>query len=94
MMRRIPTKPIQTIAYCVMLSLLPAAGIAFAQDQGNSPPPNSAPSPGWHNFSNPPEPRRTTSRETTHRATTHRVTIRRLTNRRPTTRLARWCRPV
>jgi len=63
MMRRTHVRPIQILAYCVMLSLVPASGIAIAQDQanaplpnGNPPPPSSAPSPGWHNFSNPPEP--------------------------------------
>jgi hypothetical protein len=38
------------------LSLLAASVAAFGQDQGNTSPPSSGPSPGWHRFSNPPEP--------------------------------------
>jgi hypothetical protein len=55
-MSRIPTKPIQIVAYCIALNLLAASIVAFAQDPVSSPPPSSAPSPGWHSFSNPPEP--------------------------------------
>jgi hypothetical protein len=51
------TKPIQTVAYCIASSLLAASVVAFAQDPTSTPPPSSAPSPGWHSFSNPPEPR-------------------------------------
>jgi len=63
-MRSVLTKPIQDVAYCVALTLLAMTVAAFAQDQGNPPPPSSAPStpppsaapsPGWHSFSNPPE---------------------------------------
>ena len=53
-MRRVPTKPIRTIACCVMLSLLAASIVAFAQDPATTSPPSSAPSSGWHRFSNPP----------------------------------------
>jgi hypothetical protein len=45
----------RTVAYCIATSLLAASIAAFAQDQSNTPPPSSAPSPGWHSFSNPPE---------------------------------------
>jgi hypothetical protein len=55
-MRRIPTKPLRTIAYGAMLSLLAASVAAFAQEPASNPPPSSAPSPGWHSFSNPPNP--------------------------------------
>jgi hypothetical protein len=44
------------VAYCIAWSLLAASVAAFAQDQSNTLPPSSAPSPGWHSFSNPPEP--------------------------------------
>jgi len=47
-------KPIQAIAYCVALSFLAVSIEAFAQDPSTAPPPSSAPSPGWHRFSNPP----------------------------------------
>ena len=50
----IPTKPIRTVAYCIALGLLAASIVAFAQDPGTTSPPSSAPSPGWHRFSNPP----------------------------------------
>ena len=52
----IPTKPIRTVAYCIAMGLLAASIVAFAQDQATPAPPSSAPSPGWHSFSNPPEP--------------------------------------
>jgi hypothetical protein len=52
----VPTKPIRTVAYCIALGLLAASIVAFAQDQATPAPPSSAPSPGWHSFSNPPEP--------------------------------------
>ena len=63
-MKSMLTKPIQAVAYCLALGVLAATVAAFAQDQGNppppssapsSPPPSAAPSPGWHSFSNPPE---------------------------------------
>jgi hypothetical protein len=38
------------------MGLLAASIVAFAQDQATPAPPSSAPSPGWHSFSNPPEP--------------------------------------
>jgi hypothetical protein len=50
------TKPIQALAYCIVSILLAASVVAFAQEPASSPPPGSAPSPGWHRFSNPPEP--------------------------------------
>ena len=50
----IPTKPIRTVAYCIALGLLAASVVAFAQDPATTAPPSSAPSPGWHRFSNPP----------------------------------------
>jgi hypothetical protein len=50
----IPTKPIRTVAYCTALVLLAASIVAFAQDPATTAPPSSAPSPGWHRFSNPP----------------------------------------
>jgi hypothetical protein len=61
-MSRIPIKPIRTVAYCLLLSLLTASVWAFAQDQADAPPPNAAPpeqqssppTPGWHRFSDPP----------------------------------------
>jgi len=53
-MRRVPTKPIRTIACCVMLSLLAASIVAFAQDPATTSPPSSTPNPGWRRFSNPP----------------------------------------
>jgi hypothetical protein len=55
-MRSMLTKLIRTVAYCIASSLLAASVVAFAQDPAGSPPPSSAPSPGWHSFSNPPEP--------------------------------------
>jgi hypothetical protein len=51
-----PTKPIRTVAYCIALGLLATSIVAFAQDSATTPPPGAAPNPGWHNFSNPPEP--------------------------------------
>jgi len=53
-MRGLPTKPFQAVAYCVALSFLVVSLEAFAQDQSTAPPPNSAPSPEWRRFSNPP----------------------------------------
>ncbi len=50
----IPTKPIRTVAYCLALGLLATSVVAFAQDSATTPPPSSAPNPGWHSFSNPP----------------------------------------
>ena len=50
----IPTKPIRTVAYCIALGLLAASIVAFAQDPATTSPPSSAPSSGWHRFSNPP----------------------------------------
>jgi hypothetical protein len=50
----VPTKPIRIIAYCIALGSLAASIVAFAQDPATTPPPSSAPSPGWHRFSNPP----------------------------------------
>ena len=55
-MCRIPTKPIRIVAYCIALGLLAASIVAFAQDPGNTYPPSPGPSPGWHSFSNPPQP--------------------------------------
>jgi hypothetical protein len=52
----IPTKTIRTVAYCIALGLLAASIVAFAQDPATTAPPSPAPSPGWHSFSNPPEP--------------------------------------
>jgi len=61
------SKVLRAVAYCVAVSLLAASAVAFAQDPAASPPsnsapstappspPNSEPSPGWHNFSNPPQ---------------------------------------
>ena len=66
-MRSMLSKVLRAVAYCVAVSLLAASGVAFAQDPAASPPsnsapstappspPNSEPSPGWHNFSNPPQ---------------------------------------
>jgi hypothetical protein len=53
-MNCIPTKPIRTVAYCIALGLLAASIVAFAQDPATTSPPSSAPSSGWHRFSNPP----------------------------------------
>jgi hypothetical protein len=50
------TKLIRTVACCIALGLLAASIVAFAQDPAAGPPPSSAPNPGWHSFSNPPEP--------------------------------------
>src|SRR5208337_3547462 len=44
------------IVNCVAVILLAASIVAFAQDPAGTPPPNPAPSPGWHSFSNPSEP--------------------------------------
>jgi len=57
-MRSILTKPIRTAACYLAVSLLAASVVAMAQEQeeGNPPPANPEPSPGWHSFSNPPEP--------------------------------------
>jgi len=55
-MRSMLTKPIQTVACYLTAVLLAASVVAFAQEQGNPPPPSPEPSPGWHSFSNPPEP--------------------------------------
>jgi len=55
-MRSVLIKPVRTLACCVVSSLLAASAVAFAQDTATSPPPSAAPSPGWHSFSNPPEP--------------------------------------
>jgi hypothetical protein len=52
----IPTKTIRTVAYCIALGLLAESIMAFAQDPATNSPPSSAPSPGWHSFSNPPDP--------------------------------------
>jgi len=49
-----PTKLIRTVAYCIASGLLATSIVAFAQDQATPAPPSSAPSPGWHSFSNPP----------------------------------------
>jgi hypothetical protein len=49
-----PSKPFWTIVNCVAVSLLAASLAAFAQDPATTSPPSSAPSPGWHRFSNPP----------------------------------------
>ena len=66
-MRSMLSKVIRAVAYCVAASLLAASVVALAQDPATSPPsnsapsaappspPNSEPSPGWHNFSNPPQ---------------------------------------
>ena len=66
-MRSMLNKVIRAAAYCVAVGLLAAPVMAFAQDPAASPPsnsapstapplpPNSEPSPGWHNFSNPPQ---------------------------------------
>ncbi len=53
-MSSMPTKPFRKVVNCVALSLLAASVVAFAQDPAGSPPPSSAPSSGWHRFSNPP----------------------------------------
>jgi hypothetical protein len=53
-MNCVPTKPIRVIAYCIALGLLAASIVAFAQDPATTAPPSSAPSSGWHRFSNPP----------------------------------------
>jgi hypothetical protein len=55
-MRYIPTKTIRTVACRIAWGLLAASIVAFAQDPATSSPPSSAPSPGWHSFSNPPAP--------------------------------------
>jgi len=55
-MRSVPHKPIRPLAYCIALSLLAGSVVALAQDPGTTPPPSPAPSPGWHRFSNPPQP--------------------------------------
>jgi len=66
-MRSMLSKVVRAVAYCVAVSLLAASAVVLAQDpatsqQSNSAPstaspaaPNSEPSPGWHNFSNPPQ---------------------------------------
>jgi hypothetical protein len=51
-----PTKPFRTVVNCVVVSLLAASMLAFGQEPGTTSPPSSSPSPGWHSFSNPPEP--------------------------------------
>ena len=53
-MSSMPTKPFGTVVNCVAVSLLAASIVAFAQDPATTSPPSSAPSPGWHRFSNPP----------------------------------------
>jgi len=55
-MRSMLDKPTKIVAYWMASSLLAASTVAFAQDTTSAPPPSSAPSPGWHSFSNPPEP--------------------------------------
>lgn len=59
------SKPVRTVAYFIAASLLAASVVAFAQEPAPNPPDNSAPtappanaapSPGWHSFSNPPQP--------------------------------------
>ena len=55
-MRSVLTKPIRTVARFFAAVLLAASVVALAQEQGNPPPPTPEPSPGWHSFSNPPEP--------------------------------------
>ncbi len=65
-MRSMFSKVTRGVAYCVAVSLLAASVVAFAQDPAASPQnsapntappssPNSESSPGWHNFSNPPQ---------------------------------------
>ena len=53
-MSRMPTKTFRMVVNCVALGLLAASMVAFAQDPATTSPPSSAPSPGWHRFSNPP----------------------------------------
>jgi len=55
-MSRISTRPSRAIANFVALSYLAVSVAAWAQDPATTPPPSSAPSPGWHSFSNPPDP--------------------------------------
>ena len=52
----IPNRTIRILPYCIALGLLAASVVAFAQDPATNSPPSSAPSPGWHSFSNPPAP--------------------------------------
>jgi hypothetical protein len=62
-MSRLPGRKIsiRAVAYSAMLSLLAMPMMAFAQYGQNSqypsttPPPDSGASPGWHQFSNPPQ---------------------------------------
>ena len=53
-MSRMPTKTFRMVVNCVALGLLAASMVAFAQDPATTSPLSSAPSPGWHRFSNPP----------------------------------------
>ena len=55
-MRSMSTKTFRTVVNCVAVGLLAASIVAFAQDPATTAPPSSAPNPGWHSFSNPPEP--------------------------------------
>jgi hypothetical protein len=50
------TKTFRTVVNCVAVGLLATSIVAFAQDSATTAPPSSAPNPGWHSFSNPPEP--------------------------------------
>jgi len=52
-MRSLP-KPV--LAFLVAMSFLATSVVALAQAQGNTYPSSPGPSPGWHSFSNPPDP--------------------------------------
>jgi len=55
-MRSVLTKPVSTLAYCMVSGLLAASVAAFGQEPASSPPPSPPPSSEWHSFSNPPAP--------------------------------------
>ena len=53
-MRSKAVKAIRSVAFGIVVSLLGATLVAFAQEPASPPPPSSPPDSGWHRFTNPP----------------------------------------